>query len=333
MPTALFLSPHLDDVAFSCGAAFASLATRGWDAHLATVFTRSIPDPRGFALACQTDKGLAPDVDYMALRRAEDAAAARALGAASVRWLAHAEAPHRGYESAPALFAGVHERDQDAWRPVAADVAALVDELAPALVFAPQAIGGHADHRHVVRAVADVARARAGAGRPLAVAWYRDTPYIIRHPGALAPDSIDDPDAPLADIALPADADALPAKLDACTAYASQLGFQFGGEGPMRAALARLAADEAQRAGLAPGTAAEVVTAGPRAAVVLRLARPQPASPRPGPGPRDTPTSRSRHVPPPPPPPPPAPPPPRSRPHTPLPAPPPPARRAQPPRY
>ncbi|GJG87769.1 GlcNAc-PI de-N-acetylase [Gemmatimonadetes bacterium T265] len=280
MPNALFVSPHLDDVAFSCGAAFAALAARGWDAHLVTLFTRSVPDPRGFALACQTDKGLGPGVDYMALRRAEDAAAARALGAASVRWLAHAEAPHRGYESAPALFAGVHDADRDAWRPVAADLAALVDEVftdevsadgaAPALVFAPQAIGGHADHRHTVRAVTAVARARAAAGRPLAVAWYRDTPYIIRHPGALPPDPIDAPDTPLADVALPAHPAALAAKLDACAAYASQLGFQFGGEQAMRAALADLAAAEAARVGI-PGCA-EVVTAGPRSAAALHAA-------------------------------------------------------------
>ena len=267
MPNALFLSPHLDDVAFSCGAAFAALAARGWDAHLVTVFTRSVPSPRGFALACQTDKGLDPDVDYMALRRVEDAAAARALGAASVRWLDHAEAPHRGYDSAPALFAGVHAGDREAWRPIATEIAALVAEFAPTLIFAPQAIGGHADHRHVVRAVVDVARATDAT---LALAWYRDAPYILRHPGASAPDPIDDPDAPLADIALPSTAAALTAKLDACAAYASQLAFQFGGEPAMRTALAQLAADEATRAGV-PGRA-EVVAAGPRTTGSLRTA-------------------------------------------------------------
>ena len=270
MPTALFLSPHLDDVAFSCGATFAALAARGWDAHLVTVFTRSIPNPRGFALACQTDKGLAPEVDYMALRRAEDAAAARALGAASVRWLAHAEAPHRGYESAPALFAGVHALDRDAWRPVAADITALVEELAPAVIFAPQAIGGHADHRHLVRAVAAVARDGDFTRRPLALAWYRDTPYIIRDPAALAPAPFGPPDTPLEALALPADDAALAAKLDACAAYPSQLGFQFGGEPAMRAALTQLARDEAERAG-APGRA-EVVAAGRRARGTLDVA-------------------------------------------------------------
>ncbi len=226
LPAARIVSPHHDDVAFSCGAAFAALAAGGWEAHLVTVFARTVPDPRGFALECQTSKGLAPEVDYMAVRRAEDAAAARALGAASVRWLAHAEAPHRGYHSAPALFAGVHDADRDAWRAVADDLARLADELAPALVFAPQAVGA-------------LLAARAAAARPLAAAWYRDTPYVIRHPGAGPPEPLPDPDGPLADLALPEDSRPLSTgrKRHACAAYATQLGFQFGGPDGLARAL------------------------------------------------------------------------------------------------
>ena len=65
MSTTLFLSPHLDDVAFSCGATVAKLARDG-RAVVATMFTASVAAPRGFALACQTDKGLPEDADYMA---------------------------------------------------------------------------------------------------------------------------------------------------------------------------------------------------------------------------------------------------------------------------
>ena len=74
-PLALALSPHLDDAAFSCGGLLAGLSAAGWRVVVATVFTASVPEPKGFALACQTDKGLDPSVDYMALRRTEDAAA------------------------------------------------------------------------------------------------------------------------------------------------------------------------------------------------------------------------------------------------------------------
>ena len=80
-PRVVAVSPHLDDAAFSAGALLAGLAAAGADVCVVTVFTASVPEPRGFALACQTDKGIAPEVDYMALRRAEDDAAVAALGA------------------------------------------------------------------------------------------------------------------------------------------------------------------------------------------------------------------------------------------------------------
>ena len=80
MPTALALSPHLDDAAFSCGGLLASLAREGWHVVMATLFTASVADPTGFALACQLDKGLPAEVDYMALRRAEDVRAAAEAG-------------------------------------------------------------------------------------------------------------------------------------------------------------------------------------------------------------------------------------------------------------
>ena len=174
-PTALFLSPHLGDVAFSCGATLARLGAVGWRVSLATVFTRSVPDPTGFALACQLDKGLAADVDYMNIRRHEDADSARVFGVAELIWLDFPEAHHRGYASAPALFTSVR-RDDSIGRPIADALTALCDRLAPAIVFVPRAIGGHVDHVQVFRAVLSIPRIAAIA------AWYRDAPYAIRHP-------------------------------------------------------------------------------------------------------------------------------------------------------
>ena len=72
MTTLLALSPHLDDAVFSAGATLFRAARRGWRVVVATIFTGNVAQPTGFALACQLDKGLAADVDYMALRRAED---------------------------------------------------------------------------------------------------------------------------------------------------------------------------------------------------------------------------------------------------------------------
>lgn len=168
-----------------------------------------MPDPQGFALACQTDKGLAPEVDYMALRRAEDEAAARLLGAAEVVHLPFPEAPHRGYDSAEELFAGVRE-DDDVRRDLAAALAAHDGDL----VFVCQGLGDHVDHRQVIRALGD-----------RATHAYADLPYALR---------VDDPPGGAGGLGVVPD---MPAKLDACAAYTSQLGFQFGGEAGMRKAL------------------------------------------------------------------------------------------------
>ena len=130
MKTALFISPHLDDAAFSCGATLARLAANGWRTILCTVFTKSVPRPEGFALACQLDKGLPPGADYMKLRRAEDYRAAKILNAGEVLHLNFAEAPHRGYGSAAELFAGIRGGD-DVWRGIAEYLAMLDDVHQP----------------------------------------------------------------------------------------------------------------------------------------------------------------------------------------------------------
>jgi LmbE family N-acetylglucosaminyl deacetylase len=246
MPKALLLSPHLDDVAFSCGGAARRLADAGWEAVLCTVFTRSVPDPQGFALACQLDKGLGPEVDYMALRRGEDAEAAGHLGASEVLWLDLPEAPHRGYGSAPALFGPLSPED-DVQPELEAALAPLL--ASHDIVLAPQGIGGHVDHRLVRDAVLRLAPAAR-------TAWYRDAPYAVRHPEARPAPEVAEAGR---EAAVPLGEGALEAKLGACAAYASQLGFQFGGVGPMRAALAGFARAEAVRLGAAAPFAEAVI--------------------------------------------------------------------------
>jgi len=229
----LAVSPHLDDAAFSAGATLAALADAGHEVTVVTCFTRSVPDPTGFALACQLDKGLPPDADYMRLRRAENVAATAVLGAAPVD-LDLPEAPHRGYTSAPDLFAGVHPGDE-VWR----DVAAALAGSAADLWLAPQGLGAHVDHLQVLRAVASLAEP---------VLWWQDSPYVLRRP-----DAVPGPELPvdLRPVQLPQ----LPRRrADACACYATQLGFQFGGEEGMRTALADLP---------------EVLLAGPAARAVL----------------------------------------------------------------
>jgi LmbE family N-acetylglucosaminyl deacetylase len=226
---AVAVSPHLDDAVFSAGGTLAVLAAAGWRVRVVTCFTASVADPSPFALSTQLDKGLDAHADYMALRRAEDSAAVALLGADAVH-LPLAEAPHRGYTSAPDLFAGRHA-DDDVAGPLAA---ALVPHVGDAdLVLAPQAIGDHVDHRVVVDVVA--------AQRPDALFW-RDTPYVLRRPEASAwqgvPRGVEQP----VEIAAH-----LGTKAAAAGRYVTQLGFQFGGPERMPADLETLARQEARR--------------------------------------------------------------------------------------
>ncbi|MCJ2047267.1 PIG-L family deacetylase [Methylobacterium sp. J-078] len=219
MPTALALSPHLDDAAFSCGGLLHALGRAGWEVATVTVFTGSVANPTGFALACQTDKGLGPEVDYMDLRRAEDAAAIRALGLAAPRHWPFREAPHRGYASAPELFEDVREEDEIVPDLIRA-IRAVLSETAPDLILAPQAIGGHVDHVQVVRAL--------DAAEPTApILWWRDFPYTVRDQSPKEPLRARFAALPEAEVRFGAEGQE--AKAEACAAYATQLGFQFGG--------------------------------------------------------------------------------------------------------
>ena len=232
MPTALVLSPHLDDAAFSCGGCMAQLADAGWCTVMATAFTATVLPVAGFALACQLDKGLGPDVDYMALRREEDRAAAAILGVTDLRWLDLPEAPHRGYESAAALF-GAIRKDDAVWRLLADKIVALLDELQPDLVLAPQGLGSHVDHQQMIGAVRQAA--------PRQLAFYRDTPYALRDTNAVS----DHVPSGLRECA-PGIAAGLERKIAASCAYRSQIGFQFGGPARLAAALREFAVREGQ---------------------------------------------------------------------------------------
>ena len=226
MPTALFLSPHLDDVAFSCGGTLLRLTDNShWQVAVCTIFTASVTDPQGFALRCQTDKDIPAETDYMALRRAEDAAYAAFAHVSDARHWDYREAPHRSYESPADLFAGVHD-DDTIWQPLADDLIALDEEIHPDVVFAPQGLGNHVDHLQTIRATL--------AAWPIErVAWYRDTPYAIREPHA-QPTGLLRLEEDLFPCRVPLTLDVLERKIAGCSLYASQIGFQFGGTVALR---------------------------------------------------------------------------------------------------
>jgi LmbE family N-acetylglucosaminyl deacetylase len=217
------ISPHLDDAAFSVGGLLASRARAGDRVTIVTCFTGNVAEPTGFALACQLDKGLGPEVDYMALRRAEDHAACAVIGATAVH-LPLLEAPHRGYARAPELFAA--RRDDDAMlAPLSAVLAEQIALLSPDLLLGPLAIGNHVDH-WLVRDALET------CGAPILL--WEDWPYLTR-----AADRRTDRPA----LVHPLDDADRAARIAMCAAYASQLGFQFGSLEAMETAVRAVEAE------------------------------------------------------------------------------------------
>jgi LmbE family N-acetylglucosaminyl deacetylase len=212
----LAISPHLDDAAFSAGGLLAARADEGWRVTVATCFTGNIAHPTGFALACQLDKGLPATADYMALRRAEDVAACAALGVEPVH-LPFLEAPHRGYASASELFAGARA-DDDIVDRLAPALAALIDEHTPDLILGPLCLGDHVDHHAVRTALVRVVGDRA-------LLLWEDWPYADRAERIAAAPALVHPLTPVTRAR----------RIAACGAYATQLGFQFGGVAAMAA--------------------------------------------------------------------------------------------------
>jgi LmbE family N-acetylglucosaminyl deacetylase len=140
--TALYVSPHLDDVAFSCAA---SLLRRKERVIVATVFTEG--------------KG-------SAVRRAEDRKALKELEAVHLGFL---DAPDRlrirpSFTSLvlePSVDRRLVQRIQRALRP-------LLQQADT--VFFPLGIGGHIDHRTVFEA------------HPPGAAFYEERPYALAEP-------------------------------------------------------------------------------------------------------------------------------------------------------
>ena len=93
---ALFIQPHYDDVPLSCGGTVARMVAQGDSPHMITVFASDLVDEMvGDFAAWKHSRWKVTDADHvLAVRRAEDAEAAQALGC-GVRWLGLPDAIYR----------------------------------------------------------------------------------------------------------------------------------------------------------------------------------------------------------------------------------------------
>lgn len=175
----LFVSPHLDDIALSCGGFVSRLAVHGQLIRIATVCTADAPAGQALSEAAQHvhwewQLGEQP----YARRREEDVAACASLGAQPVH-LGLLDAVYRHDGQGQPLytrdFIGGHVREYDWQHYFPALKAALREPVRRARhIFCPLAIGGHVDHVLVRRAVEELADEEA------LLRYYEDFPYAAK---------------------------------------------------------------------------------------------------------------------------------------------------------
>lgn len=236
----LFISPHYDDAALSCGGLIAQLSAAGKRVIVATLFGGK-PDYDQLSLFARTIHGrpLAGE-DPIDQRRAEEQRALALLGAdsrqgdfldciyrqdaAATRWL---------YASEQALFGPVDPADDALTAALAHWLAALIAPPARSVLYAPLAIGNHVDHQIAQRSAALMQR------HGYDVRYFEDYPYSARDPAGLESslDRLSERDRWECHV-LPLATATLQVKIAAVLAYPSQLGVLFPGDGAARTRVA-----------------------------------------------------------------------------------------------
>jgi LmbE family N-acetylglucosaminyl deacetylase len=172
----VFVEPHFDDVAFSCGGILAALAEAGAPLDLITVFTAG-PDAEASlsVLAREVHAQWAAEEPPYDLRRRE---ARRIEERIDVRRkeLGLQEVLYRdaALTAEDGLFQRGGEDEETVAHAVERRLAEAVGDDARTL-FAPLGVGGHRDHRVVHAAV----RALASRRPDWAVWYYEDFPYTL----------------------------------------------------------------------------------------------------------------------------------------------------------
>jgi LmbE family N-acetylglucosaminyl deacetylase len=170
----VYLAPHLDDAALSCGGAIARHANAGARVLVVTLCTATPPPDGPFSPLAQAEHrgwGLAP-AEVISTRLREDDLALARLDADTYR-AGLLDAIYRrpdAYNTRDALFGTPAPDDAllDATRQL---IAALHARVPRATFYAPLGVGNHVDHQIVYTAACD------GAGAVMA--FYEDFPYML----------------------------------------------------------------------------------------------------------------------------------------------------------
>ena len=229
----VYLSPHLDDAALSCGGLIHQQARQDMRPLVITCFA-GVPDYNELSpFAAVQHHGWGRLAAPVGQRRCEDATAMTYLGAKYQHWnyldciyRQHPESGEFLYASELAIFGELRNEERN-----------LIDELAAQLsdslplegtrIYAPLAVGHHVDHQLLFQVAL---RLRANG---FAVQYYEDYPYAEEsHNLAQAFGTWVTPPVPIAQTLSEKD---LEAKITAIRLYRSQLDALFGGESSVAA--------------------------------------------------------------------------------------------------
>lgn len=248
MPTAIFLSPHFDDIALSCGGTAARLSRQGVRCVGVTVCAAPAPNEElseyaQFQHGRWQEAGGSEQKSINEVRREEERAALRLLGVEPV-WLDVPDAPYRRssagetfYNSDEQLFGKVALEERRLLVPrIAAEVRRVAaehgDERGRVRVFAPLGLGHHVDHQLVFWAARRL-------GPRFGVLYYEDFPYAAVE-GAME-SRLQELNLPAQPLITPID-DLIGVKIAAISRYKSQLDVLFGSSSVMPAEVRRYSA-------------------------------------------------------------------------------------------
>ncbi|MHB9034210.1 MAG: PIG-L deacetylase family protein [Anaerolineae bacterium] len=221
--THIYLSPHLDDAVYSCGARIFTQVQAGLPVRVVSCFTATPPDEYLTAFTSELKERWGDIDDINAVRRAEDIEASQLLGY-SYQHLAYMDCVYRqgGADNAPLyptvedIFADIHPAEVALAREILNEMQARNPDWREALIYAPLAAGHHVDHLLVRRSA--LLWQRQGAQ----VYFYEDYPYagqaeVTQAALAPFPDSCRTPES------WGFDESALAAKVKAAACYRSQI--------------------------------------------------------------------------------------------------------------
>lgn len=177
----VYLSPHFDDVVYSCGGNIGVQVNLGQKPLVITVFA-GIPSAElklsSFALKVHKVMGFDQDAKpLITTRRKEDASALIYLHA-DYLWLDYLDAIYRGapayYKRRRSICGKVHPGDIEIVKRLTQDFRMLYERLPGASWYAPLGMGYHVDHQIVFAAAKQLFRHGAH------VKYYEDFPYCIQ---------------------------------------------------------------------------------------------------------------------------------------------------------